>query len=148
MRVIARCFGLSVIFILSILIHMQMMIYNIRQDELINCISTAVTSTQIVMQEQIEDLTFHTSTRRKNIQSNEEYIEEFVKNFYKLTTTDSIYKIKVFGIDYTKGFLDVEVGLVVLVVLGGCIRNRTAAAGADDGFVSQLSAAFFTKLHK
>ena len=109
MRVIARCFGLSIILIISILIHSQMMVYNVKQDELVNCISTAMTSTQIVMQEQIEDVIFKTNTKRKSINSNQEYLEEFAKNFYKLTTKNSIFKIKVFGIDYTKGFLDVEV---------------------------------------
>ena len=109
MRIIARCFGLSIVLVLSIMIYAQMMIFNVRKDELVNCISTAMTSTQIVMQEQIEDITYGTETRRKTISSNEMYLEEFVVNFYKLTSSDSIYKIKVFGIDYTKGFLDIEI---------------------------------------
>lgn len=109
MRVIARCFGLSVILILSIIICAQMMIFNVRKDELVNCISTAMTSTQIVMQEQIEDIHFGTNMRRKSIESNQQYLEEFVVNFYKLTTSNSTFKIKVFGIDYTKGFLDIEI---------------------------------------
>ena len=109
MRIVTRCFGLSVIFIISIMIYSQMMIYNVRKDELVNCISTAMTSTQIVMQEQIEDMMYGTNTKRKSIHSNEEYLDEFVKNFYKLTTTNSDFYIKVFGIDYTKGFLDIEI---------------------------------------
>ncbi len=109
MRIIARCFGLSIVLVLSIMIYAQMMIFNVRKDELVNCISIAMTSTQIVMQEQIEDITYGTDTRRKTISSNEMYLEEFVVNFYKLTSSDSKYKIKVFGIDYTKGFLDIEI---------------------------------------
>ena len=109
LRVIARCFGLSIILIISIMIYAQMMVFNVRKDELVNCISTAMTSTQIVMQEQIEDMTFKTNTKRKTIHSNQEYLDEFAINFYKLTTTDATFKIKVFGIDYTKGFLDIEI---------------------------------------
>ena len=60
-----------------------MMVYNVKQDELVNCISTAMTSTQIVMQEQIEDVIFKTNTKRKSINSNQEYLEEFAKNEYK-----------------------------------------------------------------
>ena len=56
-----------------------------------------------------EDDIFNTSTRRKTINSNQEYLEEFALNFDKLTTSNSIFNIKVFGIDYTKGFLDIEV---------------------------------------
>ena len=109
MRIVTRCFGLSLILMFSIMIYSQMMIYNVRKDELVNCISTAMTSTQIVIQEQIEDIIYGTNTKRKSIDSNEEYLDEFVKNFYKLTSTNSKFNIKVFGIDYTKGFLDIEI---------------------------------------
>jgi predicted site-specific integrase-resolvase len=67
MRVIARCFGLSIILIVSIMIYAQMMMLNVQKDELVNCISTAMTSTQIIMQEQIEDFNYGTNTRRKNM---------------------------------------------------------------------------------
>ena len=109
MRIISRCFGLSVILIVSIMIYAQMMMLNIYKDELVNCISTAMTSTQIVMQEQIEDFNYGTNTRRKDIESNQQYLEEFSVNFYKLITSNASFKIKVFGIDYTKGFLDLEI---------------------------------------
>ena len=61
------------------------------------------------MQEQIEDEIYHTNNKRKAINSNEEYLKEFATNFYKLANSESTFTIKVYGIDYTKGFLDVEV---------------------------------------
>lgn len=109
MRVLTRCFGLSVILIISIILYAQMMVFNVRKDELISCISTAMSSTQIIMQEQIEDQILNTQTKRKSINSNEQYLNEFASHFYKLTTSNSVFKIKVFGIDYTKGFLDIEI---------------------------------------
>ena len=126
MRVVSRCFGLSLILIVSIMIYAQMMIFNVRKDELVNAISTAMTSTQIVMQEQIEDITFKTHAKRKSIDSNQQYLEEFATNFYKLVTSDSDFKIKVFGIDYTKGFLDIEIESRFLMFNGEVkvIRSR------------------------
>lgn len=109
MRVLIRCFNLSIILIVSILIFAQMMIFNVKRDELINCISTAMSSTQIIMQEQIEDGIYGTNVRRKTITSNEQYLDEFLIHFYKLITTDSDYIINVYGIDYTKGLLDIEI---------------------------------------
>lgn len=109
MRVAVRLYGLGVMFLISCMIFLQLMSFNIRRDELTSCISLAMSSTQIVIQEQIEDDLYGTNTKRKAIASNEEYLEEFATNFYKLVTTDSNFKINVYGIDYTKGFIDVEV---------------------------------------
>ena len=109
MRIIARCFGLSMITLFGIILFSQLMSFDVRQDELNSCISTAMTSTQIVMQEQIEDQAFGTEARRKSINSNEQYVEEFSLNFYKLVTTDTKYRIRVYGVDYKKGLLDIGV---------------------------------------
>lgn len=106
---IIRCFGMSMILIVSMMIFMQMMIFNVRRDELVNCISIAMSNTQIIIQEQIEDQIYGTNTKRKTISSNKEYLEEYTKNFYKLVTSDSDFKIKVYGIDYMKGLLDIEI---------------------------------------
>ena len=109
MRIIMRCFGLSVIFIVIVMIFTQMMNFQIRRDELTTCISTAMSSTQIIMQEQIEDEVYGTNNKRKTIDSNQAYLEEFKNHFYKLVNSDSSFKIKVYGVDYTKGFLDLEI---------------------------------------
>ena len=92
-----------------ILIFMQMMDYNIRRNELNECISTAMTSTQIVMMENIEDKVYGTNNCRRKISSNDEYIQEFVTNFNLLITTDTAYEIKVYAIDYNVGLLSVEI---------------------------------------
>ena len=104
-----RIFGMSVIFVFACIMVLQMMSMNIRRDELTTCISTAMSSTQIIMQEIIEDQIYGTDTSRKEITSNEEYVEEFASHFYKLVNSDSEYKIKVYGIDYTRGFIDIQV---------------------------------------
>lgn len=119
MRLIVRIYGMCMIFVLSAMIFLQMMSFNVRRDELINCTSMAMSSTQIVIQEQIEDDLYGTETRRKDITSNEEYLEEFATNFYKLVSTNSNFHIDVYGIDYTKGFLDVEVTSSFPMFLGG-----------------------------
>lgn len=94
---------------LSVMLFSQMMSFNIRYDELTNCISTAMTNTQIVMQEQIEDQIYQTNNKRQSIDSNDAYVDIFAQNFYKLVTTDSDFKIRVYGVDYEKGFLDIGV---------------------------------------
>ena len=109
MRIVCRCFGISMILIMSVLLFLQMMDFNVRRDELTSCISTAMSNTQIIMQEQIEDQINGTNTRRKTISSNEEYLEEYANNFNKLVTSNSDFDIHVYGIDYTKGFLDIEI---------------------------------------
>ena len=86
-----------------------MLMFNIRRGELNTAISTAMSSTQIIIQEQIEDREYGTNNRRKTISSNDEYVEEFVTNFEKLITTDTDYKVRVYGVDYEKGLLDVGV---------------------------------------
>ena len=109
MRILTRLFGLGVVLIVVIMLFGQMMMFNIRRGELNSAISTAMSSTQIVMQEQIEDKEYGTNTRRKTISSNDEYIDEFIENFEKLITTDTVYKIRVYGVDYEKGLLDIGV---------------------------------------
>lgn len=109
MRIIVRCYGLIIILVVSIMMFAQMMIFNVRRDELVNCISIAMSNTQILLQEQIEDEIYGTHTKRKEITSNKQYLEEFSQCFYKLIVSDSQFNIKVYGIDYTKGLLDIEV---------------------------------------
>lgn len=109
MRILSRLLGLGIVFIVIVMLFSQMMMFNIRRGELNTAISTAMSSTQVVMQEQIEDRQFGTNTRRKTILSNDEYIQEFITNFEKLVNTDTTYKIKVYGVDYEKGLLDIGV---------------------------------------
>ena len=109
MKIIVRIFGLSVMLFYVILIFLQMMDYNIRRDELNQCISMAMTSTQIVMMENIDDQILGTNNCRKKITSNEEYLDEFKSNFHVLISTNTDYTIHVYAIDYTTGLLSIGV---------------------------------------
>lgn len=109
MKALTKLFGFSFVAVFVIVIMSLFQDINVRQDELNNVITTAMTSTQTVMKEQIEDKKFETSNKRYAINNNDEYLAEFTKNLYKLKTSDSVYKIYVYGIDYEKGLLDVEV---------------------------------------
>lgn len=109
MKIVARIFGLSIILILSYMIAMEFTGYYVRRNELNNCIKTAMTSTQIIMQENIEDEYFGTENARKVIDSNEAYVEEFGNNFYVLPTTNTDYHIDILAVDYTKGLLHVKI---------------------------------------
>ena len=109
MKIVARIFGLSIILILSYMIAMEFTGYYVRRNELNTCIKTAMTSTQIIMQENIEDEYFGTENARKVIDSNEAYVEEFGNNFYVLPTTNTDYYIDILAVDYTKGLLHVKI---------------------------------------
>lgn len=109
MKIQDRILIFSVIFIFSVMMFMQLTEYNVRQDELNNCITTAMSSTQVVMSEQIEDEVYGTNNRRKTISSNTEYVEEFANNFYKLITSNTSYQIEVYAVDYQKGLLSIGV---------------------------------------
>lgn len=109
MRGLTRMFGLSIIFLLLIMIFSQLMVYNVKKDEVVTNVTTASSTTQYAIQEQIEDKIYGTHNARKTINSNQEYLEDFKNNLDKLMSDGSKYEIKVYGIDYEKGLLDVEV---------------------------------------
>lgn len=109
MKIQERILIFSTVIILSVMMFMQLTEYNVRQDELNNCITTAMSNTQVVMSEQIEDEVYGTNNRRKTIASNAEYVEEFANNFYKLVTSNTSYQIDVYAVDYEKGLLSIGV---------------------------------------
>ena len=109
MRLLCRLFGLGFVLVACVALFSQMLMMNIRRDELNVAISTAMSSTQVIMQEQIEDVKLGTSNRRKTISSNDEYVQEFITNFDKLVSTETDYTVKVYGVDYQKGLLDIGV---------------------------------------
>lgn len=109
MRILCRIFGLGYVLVMCIALFSQMMMLNVRRDELNSAIATAMSSTQIVMQEQIEDVRFGTNNRRKTIDSDEAYVQEFITNFETLVSTKTDYTVKVYGVDYQKGLLDIGV---------------------------------------
>lgn len=90
MRILLRVFGLGCIFVFVAMIFMQMMALNVRQDELNNAISSAMTTTQTAMKENIEDDLYQTDTARKKINSELDYKNEYVKNFAKLVGAETV----------------------------------------------------------
>ena len=109
MKILTRIFGVCIMLVLTSMVFLETMNLTIRQDELNNCISTAVTTTQIVMKENIEDAIYGTDNARQKITSNEDYLSLFKRNLDELRTTNSKYDIKVYGVDYSKGYIDVGV---------------------------------------
>ena len=89
MRVLARVMGLSVMFILTSIIFLQLSSFNIHEMELSDATTTAMTSTQIVEQENIEDDIYDTTNARKVIDSNTKYQQQYVDDFAMLVGAKS-----------------------------------------------------------
>ena len=84
MRVLARVMGLSIMFILTSIIFLQLSSFNIHEMELSDATTTAMTSTQIVEQENIEDDIYDTTNARKVIDNNTKYQQQYVDDFAML----------------------------------------------------------------
>ena len=81
MKVLVRAISLTVIGLCVCLILMHLLDYNVRLDELNKASHLAMANTQIVMQENIEDIYYNTNNSRMKIGSNEEYLKLFKENF-------------------------------------------------------------------
>ena len=109
MKALIRCFMLGMSIIVLVMMFSFFQEVNVRQDELNNIVATAMTQTQTVIKEQIEDKQYKTNNKRYAISNNDEYVAEFTHNLYMLKTTNSDYNITVYGVDYEKGLLDIGV---------------------------------------
>ena len=109
MKALIRCFMLGMSIIVLVMMFSFFQEVNVRQDELNNIVATAMTQTQTVIKEQIEDKQYKTNNKRYAISNNDEYVAEFTHNLYMLKTTNSDYHITVYGVDYEKGLLDIGV---------------------------------------
>lgn len=109
MKALIRCFMLGMSIIVLVMMFSFFQEVNVRQDELNNIVATAMTQTQTVIKEQIEDKQYKTDNKRYTISNNDEYVAEFTHNLYMLKTTNSDYRITVYGVDYEKGLLDIGV---------------------------------------
>ncbi len=109
MKALIRCFMLGMSIIVLVMMFSFFQEVNVRQDELNNIVATAMTQTQTVIKEQIEDKQYKTDNKRYTISNNDEYVAEFAHNLYMLKTTNSDYHITVYGVDYEKGLLDIGV---------------------------------------
>ena len=125
MKIIARIFGVCIMLIMTSMMFLEMMGITIRQDELNNCISSAVATTQVIMKENIEDKVYGTEAARNVIESNDEYLQLFKTNLEKAKTSNTKYTIRVYGVDYTKGYLDVGVE-ATYPMINGAVRTLTS----------------------
>lgn len=86
----------------------------VREDELTVITNEAISATQTSMREQIEDKYYGTHNALCNAddscyKSNEDYLNDLKQNIEKSISTNSIYYIDVYGVDYEKGYLDVDI---------------------------------------
>ena len=108
MKVLVRAMSLTVIGLCVCLILMHLLDYNVRLDELNKASHLAMANTQIVMQENIEDIYYNTNNSRMKIGSNEEYLKLFKDNFMILVNSDGTYSISGYS-DVYKGLLWVNI---------------------------------------
>ena len=108
MKVLVRAMSLTVIGLCVCLILMHLLDYNVRLDELNKASHLAMANTQIVMQENIEDIYYNTNNSRVKIGSNEEYLKLFKDNFMILVNSDGTYSISGYS-DVYKGLLCVNI---------------------------------------
>lgn len=109
MKIIIRVLSLVIIgFLISISLMNSINDYVIG-DELEKTSSLAMSNTQIIMSEIIEDHFYKTNNARISINSNEEYLELYKDNLMVLINSDSEYEIKDYYADYNKGLLYVDI---------------------------------------
>lgn len=117
MKIVVRIFALVFMGLCSLFILMHLLDLNIRKDEVDKISRLAMNSTQIIMQENIEDKYYGTSNARKIIKSNKEYEQIYKDNLYKLQTTNGQYDLD-FVSDYNKGLLSVDINYTYKNFLG------------------------------
>ena len=114
MKIIVRIMILSFIIVGFLYTNVTLGQLTIREDELNIIASEAISTTQVSAREQIEDKLYGTNNARCKAddscyKSNDDYLDDLKRNLKALITTKSIYEIDVYGVDYEKGLLDVEI---------------------------------------
>ena len=118
MKIMIRVMGLTVIGLCICFILMHILDLNIRLDELNKISSLAMSNTQIVMQENIEDRLYGTANARMNIASNSQYLDLYKENLDKLVSSDSVYEISDHQADCLRGLLYVKVDCTYRTLTG------------------------------
>ena len=118
MRIIIRIFSLTIIGLLISIMLIHCLDLNIRIDELNKTSSLAMSNTQILVQEILEDRLYGTNNVRRNINSNEEYLNIYKDNLFKLINTNSDYEIIDYYADYLRGLLYVNINCKYHTVMG------------------------------
>ena len=98
MKTMIKGFCLIIGFILCVVIVSTVIIDFVKQDEFNTIVGQAFQQTQRVIYDE-----------RYKIESNEEYLAEFTQNLVRSSSSCKNFTINVYGIDYEKGLLDVEV---------------------------------------
>lgn len=109
MKTLVKAFRHSVIILFTWAMMMEIGAYHIRSNELNQALQLAMTSTQTVAKENVADARYGTHAARKVFHNNDEYLQDFKNQFTKAITSNSSFTIKVYGIDYTTGLLDIGV---------------------------------------
>lgn len=103
-----RTIALTTIGICVCLMLMHLLDLNNRIDEIDKASHIAMTNTQILMQENIEDYYYGTENRRVNITSAEQYLNIFKENFEPLISSDGDFNISGLADPY-RGLLYVNI---------------------------------------
>lgn len=117
MKLIIRVIGFTTIGMCICLILINLIDINIRKYEVDEISRLAMNSTQIIMQENIEDEYYGTSNAREIIDSNLKYQELYLENLLILQTSSGKYNVG-FISDYTKGLLSVNIDYEYINFLG------------------------------
>lgn len=117
MKIFIRVIGFTVIGMCVCLILMNLIDLNVRKNEVDEISRSAMNSTQIIMQENIEDEYYGTSNARKKIESSKDYESLYLENLLIQQTTNGKYNIS-FKSDYQKGMLSVNINYTYKNFLG------------------------------
>lgn len=109
MRLLFRIFGLSIVGLIFTVMFIELISYNIRFDELSRISSLAMTNTQILAEEAIEDEYYLTNNARVQFMSDDEYVNCYIDNLKSLITSKSKYSVEVMGVDHKRGLLDLMI---------------------------------------
>lgn len=118
MRIMVRIMGLTIIGLCVSMMLMHSLELNIRYDELDKITSLAMSNTQLVMMENIEDIYYGTDNSRRHINDDFEYINLYKENMNLLISTNSDYVINDYIADARKGLLYVDVSCSFKTVKG------------------------------
>lgn len=117
MRIFIRVMGITTIGMCVCMMLMHLIDLNIRKDEIDKISYLAMSNTQIIMQENIEDFYYKTDNARIKINSSEEYEALYRDSLAKLQTTDGTYNLS-FISDPLKGLLCVNINYEYINFLG------------------------------
>lgn len=118
MKSFARNCFICLIGIFFALFHLNNVLADNINNELLYATSNAMFVTQLVPKIMIQDKSLGTSDATLSFDNEEEYFEDFKNNFYKQITSDTIYEINCLDSDLERGMLSVEITGTYRNILG------------------------------